>query len=39
MKKLVICACRKYKKIPQDLRNEAIKTATEAGEILFAATL
>jgi len=29
--KLVICACRKYKKIPQDVLNEAIKTATEAG--------
>ena len=30
-KKLIICACRKYKKIPQEVLNEAIKTATEAG--------
>ena len=30
-KKLVICACRKYKKIPQDMLDEAVKTATEAG--------
>ena len=30
-KKLVICACRKYRKTPQDALDEAIKTATEAG--------
>ena len=30
-KKLVICACRKYKKIPQDVLNETIRAATEAG--------
>ena len=30
-KRLVICACRKYKKIPQDVLDEAVKTATEAG--------
>ena len=31
MKKLVICACRKYKKIPRDVLNEAVMTAMEAG--------
>ena len=30
-KKLVICACRKYKKIPQDVLDEAIKTAASEG--------
>jgi len=30
-RKLVICACRKYKKIPQDVLDEAVKTAMEAG--------
>ena len=30
-KKLVICACRKYKKIPQDVLDEAMKTAASEG--------
>ena len=31
MKKLAVCACRKYKKIPQDVLNEAVTAAAEAG--------
>ena len=30
-KKLVICACRKYRKIPQDVLDEAVKTAASEG--------
>lgn len=30
-KKLVICACRKYKKIPPDVLDEAVKTASSEG--------
>ena len=30
-RKLVICTCRKYKKIPQSVLDEAVKTAMEAG--------
>ena len=30
-KKLVICACRKYQKIPQDVLNEAMKAAAAEG--------
>ena len=31
MKKLVICACRKYRKIPRDVLDEAVKTAAAEG--------
>lgn len=31
MKKLVICTCRTYHRIPQNILNEAVKTATDAG--------
>ena len=30
-KKLVICACRKYRKLPQDVLDEAVKTAAAEG--------
>ena len=30
-KRLVICACRKYKKLPQDVLGEAMKTAASEG--------
>ena len=30
-KRLVICICRQYRKIPQDILAEAVKAATEAG--------
>lgn len=30
-KKLVVCACRKYRKIPQDVLDEAVKTAAAEG--------
>ena len=30
-KKLVICACRKYKKIPQEVLDEAVKAAASGG--------
>jgi len=30
-KKLVICACRKYRKIPQDVLDEAVKAAASEG--------
>jgi len=30
-KKLVVCACRKYRKLPQDVLDEAVKAATAEG--------
>ena len=30
-KKIVICACRKYRKLPQDVLDEAVKAATSEG--------
>jgi NAD-dependent dihydropyrimidine dehydrogenase PreA subunit len=29
--KLILCACRKYRKLPQDVLDEAVKTAMETG--------
>ena len=33
-KKLVICACRKYRKLPQDVLDEAVKAAASEGSIV-----